>query len=158
MGRRDAQSTGGDAADADGPVPIDEAARAFGIRASALRYYERRGLLEPATQRGGRRWYTPAALHRLAVITFWQRSGLMSLDQIAALLDNSTEPGRWRHVVTERRAALAEQIERMSAARDTLDHLLICPRDHFPYECPYFEETVWQPQEQRLREARDARR
>jgi MerR-like DNA binding protein len=40
------------AADEDELVPIDEVARRFGIQASALRYYERRGLLEPAARRG----------------------------------------------------------------------------------------------------------
>jgi DNA-binding transcriptional MerR regulator len=36
-------------------VPIDEVARCFKIAASALRYYERRGLLEPASRHAGRR-------------------------------------------------------------------------------------------------------
>lgn len=66
-------------------VPIEEVARRFGVRASALRYYERRGLLQPSARRAGRRWYGPAGLRRLAIIGFWQRSGQLSLEDIAAI-------------------------------------------------------------------------
>ena len=42
-----------------GLLPIDEVARRLGIRASAIRYYEDRGLIGPASRHSGRRWYGP---------------------------------------------------------------------------------------------------
>jgi DNA-binding transcriptional MerR regulator len=41
-------------------VPIDEVARWLGIRASAIRYYEERGLVHPLSRQSGRRWYGPS--------------------------------------------------------------------------------------------------
>ena len=138
-------------------VAIDEVARRFGLHASALRYYERRGLLRPAARHAGRRWYGQAELRRLAVIGFWQQSGLMSLEDIAAILAGPSESRGWKQVVTDRREALHEQIGQMTAARDYLDHLLTCPREHSPDGCPYFEEAIWQPSNQRLEAARTHR-
>jgi MerR family transcriptional regulator, copper efflux regulator len=127
-------------------VPIDEVARRFGIQASALRYYERRGLLAATARSGGRRCYGPEQIRRLAIIGFWQRSGQLSLDDIGELLAGP-EPGRdWKQIVRERRDALDEQIRQMTAARDCLDHQLTCPREHTRDGCPYFEKAIWQNQ------------
>jgi MerR family transcriptional regulator, copper efflux regulator len=125
-------------------VPIEEVARRFGLRASALRYYERRGLLEPASRRAGRRWYSQAGVRRLAIMLFWQRSALLSLDQIGTLLAGPDADPQWKQVVTSRREALDRQIQEMTAARDYLDYLLTCPREHSPDGCPYFERAIWQ--------------
>jgi DNA-binding transcriptional MerR regulator len=45
----------------DGFVPIGELARRTGVATSALRYYERIGLLSPARRAGGKRHYTPSS-------------------------------------------------------------------------------------------------
>ena len=47
-------------------VPIGEAARMLKVNASALRYYEERGLVKPACRVNGRRMYGRAELRRLA--------------------------------------------------------------------------------------------
>jgi MerR family transcriptional regulator, copper efflux regulator len=136
--------------DTGGLVPIEQVARSFGLAASALRYYERRGLLEPASRHAGRRWYGPAELRRLAIIAFWQRSGLMSLGQIGALLDSSSGAGPWKQAVRERRQALDEQIKQMTVTRDFLELMLTCPREHSIDDCPYFEQAIWQTHDQRM--------
>jgi MerR family transcriptional regulator, copper efflux regulator len=140
--------------DADDLVPIEEVARRFGLAASALRYYERRGLLKPVSRHAGRRWYGRAELRRLAIIAFWQQSALMSLDQITGLLDGRLGAGQWKQVVSQRRQALDEQIEHMTVARDYLQHMLTCPREDPSDDCPYFEQAIWQSREQRLATAR----
>jgi MerR family transcriptional regulator, copper efflux regulator len=126
----------------DDLVPIEEVARRFGIRASALRYYERRGLLQPSARRAGRRWYGPAERRRLAIIGFWQQSGQLSLDDIAAILAGPSYDRGWKQIVRDRRAALDEQIKRMQVARDFLEHALTCPRDHSLDGCPYYEAAI----------------
>jgi MerR family transcriptional regulator, copper efflux regulator len=135
-------------------VPIDEVARRFGMQASALRYYERRGLLQPAARHAGRRWYGRAELRQLAIIGFWQQSGLMSLDDISAVLAGPEHSRSWKQIVSERREALDAQIGQMTVARDYLEHLLTCPREHSLDGCPYFEEAIWQPPGQRLEAAK----
>jgi MerR family transcriptional regulator, copper efflux regulator len=140
--------------DADELVPIDEVARRFGLAASALRYYERRGLLQPASRHAGRRWYGRAELRRLAIIAFWQQSALMSLDQIIALLERPSAAGQWKQIVSERRRALNEQIEQMTVTRDFLELMLTCPREHSFDDCPYFEQAIWLSHEQRLATAK----
>jgi MerR family transcriptional regulator, copper efflux regulator len=135
-------------------VPIEEVARRFGLAASALRYYERRGLLEPASRHAGRRWYGRTELRRLAIIAFWQQSALMSLDQIIALLGGRPGAGQWKQIVSERRQALDEQIEQMTVTRDFLELMLTCPREHSYDDCPYFEQAIWLTHEQRLAAAK----
>src|ERR1700735_4926826 len=79
--------------DISGLVPIDEVARRFGVRASTIRYYEERGLLDPVSRHSGRRWYGQSELRRLAVIRYWQESALMSLDDIGEMLAGAAGGG-----------------------------------------------------------------
>ncbi len=133
----------GAAAGQAGLVPIDEVARQFGIRASAIRYYEERGLLEPVLRRAGRRWYGPAEIRRLAIIQYWQQSGLMSLEEIGEILAGPGASGRWQQVVTARIEALRARAERMNAARAYLEHVLAHHRDSSPDGCDHFESLIW---------------
>jgi DNA-binding transcriptional MerR regulator len=83
-------------------VPIDEVARRLGLRASAIRYYEERDLVRPAARQGGRRWYGPDEIRRLAIIQYWQRSGLMSLEEIGDILAGPAATRGWAQIVQER--------------------------------------------------------
>lgn len=108
-------------------VGIGEAARRLGVNASALRYYEERGLVRPAARHGGRRMYGPEELRRLAFIQLLQRLGV-HLDAAAAVLEEPSD--RWRQVVRGQIAALEALIVRATGARDFLTHALDCPADH----------------------------
>jgi DNA-binding transcriptional MerR regulator len=115
-------------------VSIGEAARRLGLNASALRYYEERGIVRPATRRSGRRMYGPDELRRLAFVQLFQRLGI-ALDAAAAVLD---EPdGRWRAAVAGQVVALDELIARATDAREVLGHALRCPAEHPVRDCPY---------------------
>lgn len=107
----------------DGPtglVPIDEVARRLGLRASAIRYYEERGLVEPASRHSGRRWCGQVEIRRLAIIRFWQQSALMSLDEIGEVLGGSATTRGWAQIVEGRLEELRGRIQRMESARDFL--------------------------------------
>src|ERR671921_206234 len=56
-------------------LSIGEVARRAGLATSAIRYYERAGVLPPAERVGGRRRYGPEAVRRLAVIGIAQQAG-----------------------------------------------------------------------------------
>ena len=65
-------------------LTISETARRSGVAASALRYYEERGLISAAEREGAgnHRRYPRPVLRRIAFIVFAQRVGL-SLEEIA---------------------------------------------------------------------------
>jgi MerR family transcriptional regulator, redox-sensitive transcriptional activator SoxR len=69
-------------------LSIGEVARRAGLATSAIRYYERAGVLPPAERVGGRRRYRPEAVRRLAVIGIAQQAGF-TLAEIRELLDGT---------------------------------------------------------------------
>jgi MerR family transcriptional regulator, copper efflux regulator len=127
----------------DGLVPIDEVGRRLGLAASAIRYYEERGLVEPAGRHAGRRWYGPAEIRRLAIIRYWQSAGLMSLEEIGDILAGPAATLGWTEVVERRLEILRVQIEQMEAARGFLEHTLNFHRDSSPDGCVHYEELIW---------------
>jgi DNA-binding transcriptional MerR regulator len=83
-------------------TPIGQAAERLGLKPSALRYYDERGLVSSKARCSGRRMYGPEELRRLAFIKIAQRLG-SPLDT-AAILD---APGRqWRQTVRRQTAEL----------------------------------------------------
>ena len=68
-----------------GLITITEVSRRSGVAASALRFYEERGLIQAERAGSGHRRYARAVLRRIAFIVFAQRMGL-SLEEIGAEL------------------------------------------------------------------------
>jgi MerR family transcriptional regulator, redox-sensitive transcriptional activator SoxR len=66
-------------------LAIGEVARRSGVAASALRFYEERGLIASERAGSGHRRYRRPVLRRIAFIVFAQRIGL-SLDEIGSEL------------------------------------------------------------------------
>jgi len=80
-------------------LTITEVARRSGVAASALRFYEERGLIRSVRAGSGHRRYPRAVLRRIAFLVFAQRVGL-SLDEISAELaklpqDHAPEGDDW---------------------------------------------------------------
>ena len=67
-------------------LTISEVTRRSGVAASALRFYEERGLIESERAGSGHRRYPRAVLRRIAFIVFAQKVGL-TLEEIGAELD-----------------------------------------------------------------------
>jgi MerR family transcriptional regulator, copper efflux regulator len=99
-------------------VTIGEAAQMLGLNASALRYYEDRGLVTPE-RCGGKRMYRREHLRRLAFIQLMQCLGIR-LDAASAVLDEPSD--QWRGVVREQITAIEELIARANGAREFLEH------------------------------------
>ena len=66
-------------------LPISEVSRRSGVAASALRFYEERGLITSERAGSGHRRYPRAVLRRIAFIVFAQRVGL-TLEEIGSEL------------------------------------------------------------------------
>lgn len=102
---------------------IGEVAREANVSVSAIRFYERNGLLPEAERAGGKRRFGPHMVRRLGVITVAKQAGF-SLDEVRALLD-SIDRGAPAHEELQALAArkLPEMdalIERARAMRDWL--------------------------------------
>ena len=65
-------------------MDIAEVAKKSGLPASALRYYEEKGLITSAGRQGLRRTFAPGVLDQLALIALGQAAGF-SLDDIGAM-------------------------------------------------------------------------
>jgi MerR family redox-sensitive transcriptional activator SoxR len=103
-------------------LSIQAVARRSGVAASALRYYEEKGLIASARARSGHRRYPRAALRRIAFIVFAQRIGL-SLDEIGVELaklpaDHTPTRADWARISgawTKRIDARIRELERLRA-------------------------------------------
>lgn len=117
----------------DAALTIGDLARRTGLATSAIRYYERRGLLAPDDRRSGQRRYTEATLRRLVFIGMLQDAGL-SLDEIIGMLD-APDAETWKAIGRRRLAALDEELDRLQSARTYLWGALQCRYDHPATDC-----------------------
>lgn len=104
------------------PVSIGQVSRQTGVAASALRYYERAGILHKATRINGRRMYDPATIKRIDLLRFAQEAGF-TLDEIKVLFHGFDAriplSARWQKLARqkiEELDTLSKKIERMKAA------------------------------------------
>ena len=116
-----------------GDISIGEAARRTGLRPSAVRYYERRGLLPAPPRRGGRRCYDPAIVTRLSIIAGSRRAGL-SISEIRALLAAARAPDTLGEALTRTIAELDRRIEALDRLRLRLNEAAACGCER-PLEC-----------------------
>ena len=110
-------------------MSISELAEAFGMRPSALRYYERLGLLAPAGRSSGRRLYDKVAENRLAFIVSARASGftLAEIGGLIAAASKGTAPGKlWREAAKLKRHRIDREITRLQATRRSLDRKGAC--------------------------------
>jgi MerR family redox-sensitive transcriptional activator SoxR len=110
-------------------VGIGEVARRVGVRPSAVRYYEERGLIAPEGRRGGKRVYGEDAIERMALILFAKEIGL-SLDEIRKLLsgfpDETPAGDRWRELAAAKLAELDAMTLRIETMRNALQRISHC--------------------------------
>lgn len=122
---------------------IGHAARASGINAKLIRYYESIGLIAPAGRSAaGYRVYDQTDLHLLRFIKRSRRLGF-SMEQIARLIglwrDRDRSSAEVKSVALEHVMELEAKIAEMQAMVDTLRHLAgACHGDARP-ECPILE-------------------
>lgn len=111
-------------------LTVSEVARRSGFAPSALRYYERLGLLRAARSLGGQRRYERSVLRRLAFIRAARTVGL-SLEEVTAALaglPDGRTPTRadWARLSRGWRSRLDDQIAGLTALRDGLDSCIGC--------------------------------
>jgi DNA-binding transcriptional MerR regulator len=114
-------------------LTIGEVAARARVAPSAVRFYERRGLLRADARVSGQRRYRPETLRRLVFIGMLQDAGL-SLDDIAGILE-APDVKSWKAIARARLAQLEEEIAALQQARAYLEGALLCRYLHPASEC-----------------------
>src|SRR5262249_37764905 len=101
-----------------------------GVAASALRFYEERGLIVSVRAGSGHRRYLRSVLRRIAFIVFAQRIGL-SLEEIATELaklpaDRSPTRQDWAHLSGAWTKRIDQRIAELQRLRDGLTQCTGC--------------------------------
>jgi MerR family transcriptional regulator, redox-sensitive transcriptional activator SoxR len=111
-------------------LTITEVARRSGVAASALRFYEERGLIRSERAGSGHRRYPRAVLRRIAFLVFAQRVGL-ALDEISEELaklphDHAPEGEDWATLSRGWTARIDERIAQLQRMRGGLIKCIGC--------------------------------
>jgi DNA-binding transcriptional MerR regulator len=122
-------------------ISIGELARRTGLASSALRYYERAGLLSPAARAGGRRHYGSSSAERVALIRLCQDAGF-TLREIRALVTAWSRRSRlWASLAKAKLRELDTRIAQAKRAKTLVQHALACPHRNL-VTCPSFLFTL----------------
>jgi MerR family transcriptional regulator, redox-sensitive transcriptional activator SoxR len=111
-------------------LTVSQVAERSGFAASALRFYEREGLLKAVRTTGNQRRYERSVLRRLAFIRAARNVGL-SLDEVSEALsalphDRTPTKADWARLSRQWRERLDEQIGALTKLRDGLDSCIGC--------------------------------
>ncbi len=114
----------------DSLITIGETARRSGVAASALRFYEERGLIASERAGSGHRRFPRSVLRRIAFIVFAQRIGL-TLDEIGdelAKLPGDRMPNQrdWSRLSSAWRTRIDARIAELERLRDSLTECIGC--------------------------------
>lgn len=111
-------------------LTIGQLAERSGLATSALRYYEKLGLIHAERTAGGQRRYVRATLRRVAFVRAAQRVGL-SLEEARTALDRLPEgrapsAGEWSGVAESWQARIDQQIAELERLKEKLTGCIGC--------------------------------
>jgi MerR family redox-sensitive transcriptional activator SoxR len=110
-------------------MKIGELAARANLNASAIRYYEKVGLLAPPDRATGQRRYSIDALDRVLLIRFAADMGF-TLDEIklflSGLRNNAPVGPLWKKLATRKIQEVEQLILRSRRLKSLLEHLLHC--------------------------------
>lgn len=121
-------------------MDISQVAKQTGIATSALRYYEKQGLIVSLNRQGARRVFAPAVIQRLGLIALGQASGL-SLDEIKVMLTPNDKLKIDRSLLLKKAEEIDTRIKQLRAVSRGLRHAAACPAPSHA-ECPTFQRLL----------------
>lgn len=121
-------------------MDIAEVARRSGVQASALRFYEEKGLIASAGREGLRRSFAPGVLDQLALISLGQSAGF-SLDEIRTMFLPNGKMSIDRKMLAAKADELDAMVKRLRAMSNGLRHAAACPAPSHA-ECPTFQRLL----------------
>lgn len=121
-------------------LDINQVAKRSGLPASALRYYEEKGLVASVGRRGLRRLFDERVLERLSLIALGREAGF-SLDEIASMFAPDGRPRINKQVLADKARELDATIRKLTGLRNGLRHAASCPAPSH-MECPKFRRLL----------------
>ena len=110
-------------------MPIGEVARAAGLAPSAIRYYERAGLLPKPGRQSGQRRYGAETAARLRIIQLARDAGFTIAETrtfLSGFSPATTPAARWRALAERKLAALEAQSRRIVRMKTLLESSFHC--------------------------------
>lgn len=110
-------------------LPIGEIARRANIAPSAIRYYERIGLLPRPPRAGGKRRYDASVLEWLSLIALAREAGftMAEVKRLVSGFTPGTRPAaRWQELATRKLAEIDAMVARAERMRAVLRVALDC--------------------------------
>jgi MerR family redox-sensitive transcriptional activator SoxR len=122
-------------------LTIGELARRTGVTTSTLRYYDELGLVQPSRRVSGHRRYAVDAAAAVGLVRFLQQVGFTLAETKRFIASRKRSPVAWRVLAVRKSNELRNRIARDEAARQAIEHSLVCPEDDL-LGCPNFRATV----------------
>lgn len=119
-------------------LDINQVSRASGLPASAIRFYEEKGLIKSVGRKGLKRLFPDGILDELAFISLAQEAGF-KLTEIKRLVLQSSKLDR--SLLRQKATELDQKIKKMMMVKKGLLHAAECTApSHF--ECPKFKRLL----------------
>jgi len=142
--RHDRQSTASSTLDVkmtEEQLTIGELAHRTGVATSALRYWERLGLIASPVRVSGQRRYPPSAVDLVGEILLLRDLGYLLRELRALLASRSPGAADWRELHQLKLTELDRRIAQAQTARTAIAHALACPHEDIRM-CPNYASVV----------------
>ena len=110
-------------------MKIGEVAKRLDMPSSTIRYYEKKGLINPPERVSGKREFGTSTLVTLRFIQLCQAAGF-TVAEIRSLLEHyiedSSKDGLWQPAVKTKRAEIRKQIDELRQVDVVLGELMKC--------------------------------
>ncbi|WLS79036.1 MerR family transcriptional regulator [Erwinia pyri] len=121
-------------------LDIREIADLSGVQPSALRFYEKKGLIRPVGRNGLRRQYHENVLNKLRLIAIGQAAGF-SLDEMAAMLNTEGRIALDRKLLYKRSQEIDDTVRRLQLFSQGLKHAARCKEQEHT-NCDEFQKII----------------
>lgn len=123
-------------------MTIGQLAATTGVPASAIRFWERHGLLPAPERQGGQRRYPPEAAERIVLLRKFQQAGL----SLAEIGEFQQERPRRQAMIRSKLVEIEQRMVDLDHAHQLLLHALQCGKKDI-VSCPTFREQMatWRP-------------
>ena len=124
---------------------IGDVAKAAGLPAKTIRYYEEIGLIKPLRDTNGYRAFRDSDMHKLAFLSRARTLGF-SIEDCRTLLtlyeDQSRASADVKQIAESHLRKIEDKITQLQSMRDTLSELICsCAGDHRP-DCPILKDLA----------------
>lgn len=122
-------------------LTIGQLAESCGVATSTIRFWERNGLIAPATRQSGQRRYHPDASLLVGTLRLCQDAGF-TISEIRALFERrDLDRASWLAMVARKLADIESRQVKLDRAHAMLSHAMRCEHPTIE-QCPSFQRAV----------------